>query len=700
MNLRKKTVLTVGFSIFVLTALLYLILYNIFLNSFKKLEYNFAENDIMTVLDSFSGILEELKSKSADWAIWDDNYNFVQTGDLKFVESNLTDYTFNDLKLNYILILNKDGKWIYKHAHDLNTGKETRFPESLDKILNKDSLLLKHEDLDSIHTGLVNLPEGVLLLISRPILTSQHKGPVQGTLVFGRYFNDRQLEILTRLTQHVLVAKRYDDENLPENFQKAKEALNTGQSFYIQSLNANIIAAYALVRDIFGKPALIIRMDEPRSIFKQGLFTLRYLVLSVVLSGLVFLIVILLLLEKFILSPLARLSSEVKVIAESEDLSRRVTEKGKDELSDFAITLNKTLAQLEEMHREIKNSEEWFRILFEYAPDAIYLNDLRGQLVDANRKTLQLLGLSKEEILGKNLKTLRLLPEASLQDLTTLTHEFLFITPANVETVLEIQSYPITYQNRNLILNIARDITERKSLERMKEEFVFTVSHELRTPLAIVKALLGNLQAGTAGELNDKQQESLGMTVRNVNRLTRLINDLLDFSRLESGKAKINRKACKIASVLEEALGDFREKSLTQNIMLESSIQEHIPTMYVDSDMLLQVVFNLLDNAFRYAKSKVMLSCRLQGSELEVKVCDDGEGIHKEGLSVLFNKFQQINRPSGGAGYKGTGLGLAICKEIIRLHQGKIWAESEVGKGACFVFTLPLAPEAIKSENN
>ncbi len=121
--------------------------------------------------------------------------------------------------------------------------------------------------------------------------------------------------------------------------------------------------------------------------------------------------------------------------------------------------------------------------------------------------------------------------------------------------------------------------------------------------------------------------------------------------------------------------------------------------MYIDPDMILQVVFNLLDNAFRYAKSKVILNCILKNDKTEITVCDDGEGISKEGLLILFNKFQQINRPSGGAGYKGTGLGLAICKEIIRLHQGKIWAESELGKGACFHFTLPLAPEPIKREN-
>lgn len=701
--------LIVGISGVLLTFALYYILSNIFLKSFQKLEYDYAESEMLSILDSFSGVLDELKGKSADWGVRDDSYNFVQSKDPKFIKSNLTDNTFLDLRLNHIALLNKKGELVYRHAHDLNLSKEVEFPKKLENLLQPGSSLLEHHgNLDSIHTGVVLLPEGILLIVTRPLVSSSKKGPIHGTLMFGRYLKETQLQQFSRLTQHVLTLQRLDDPNLPEDFKKADIYISSHQPIYVQILSPQVIAGYCEVNDIFGRPALIIRMDQPRAIYQQGLLTLRYLVLSLILAGVVFVVVGLFLLERFILAKLEVLNDEVLEIAKGGNFSGRVSLKGTDELAGFAKTLNAALEQLEQSQIEIKNSEEWFRILFEYAPDIIYLNDAEGMFIDANLKAQQLLHLPKDKIVGKSVVSLHLmnpdfllqLKEDKIQKNVPLAREFIFLSSVDSQPViLEIQVFAITFKGRSLVLNIARDITERKSLEKMKEEFLFTVSHELRTPLAISHAFLGNLKAGTAGLLNDKQGEILDTTIRNINRLTRLINDLLDFSRLESGKASLNRKATQLNLLLEESYASFREKSKEHHLEFGKNISENVPMIYVDSDMVIQVVFNLLDNAFRFAKSKVNLSCEKGNDAIEVVVSDDGEGIPSDQLSLLFNKFKQIDRPSGGAGYKGTGLGLAICKEIIKLHQGKIWAESEVGKGTQFHFTLPLAPVPIKREN-
>jgi len=701
MSLRQRTLLLIGLSGILLTVCLYVILSNIFSKSFQKLEYDSVEGEVLGVLDSFTAVIDELKGKSADWAAWDDLYRFVQSRDPQFVASNLTQNAFMNLKLNFVVIADAQGQLVYRHAHDLEREREADFPKGLEKLLQPDSPLLAHGDFDSIQAGLVALPEGILLIVSRPIVTSLKKGPIRGALLFGRFLSDKQIQQLGRMTQHVLSVQRYDTPNLPDNFQHARENISRNHPVYIQPLSENVIAGYCVVSDIFGAPALIVRVDQPRLIYHQGVLTLRYLVLSVILTGLVTTLVILFLLEKLILSRLAVMNHEVQDIALKGNLQGRISETGKDELGIFASTLNKALEQLEKTQIQIKNSEEWFRILFEYAPDAIFLGNPQGELVDANRKTLVLLGKSKEEALGRSLKELHLsLSEARDPKKAHKAHELYFAPPGSEGLILEVQSFPITFKGQDIALNIARDITERKSLEKMKEEFVFTVSHELRTPLSIVKAFLGNLQAGTAGSLNEKQSEILETSVRNVNRLTRLINDLLDFSRLESGKAKINRKASAIPALFNEILDNFEEKSRAFHIRLERELPSELPVLYIDPDMIVQVVFNLLDNAFRFAKSRVSLSCALRGQDLEVRISDDGPGISPEGLSLLFNKFQQIDRPSGGAGYKGTGLGLVICKEIVHLHQGKIWAESAAGEGASFHFTLPLAPRPINRENN
>lgn len=701
MSLRHKIFVVIGLSGIFLTVALYFILSDIFLKSFKKLEYNYVESEILGVLDSFSGILDELKSKSADWSMWDDSYEFVQNKNPHFIEKNLTHDTFLNLKLNYIIFINQKGEFVYRHAHDLKVGKELKFPESLEKALSPGSPLLKHSETDSVHAGILSLPEGILLLVSRPVVTSMKQGPIQGSIIFARYLQDEQLRQLNRMTQHVLAVRRYNDSQLPPDYQRAKENISTGQSVYVETLSENVIAGYCLVNDIYGFPAIIVRMDQPRSIYQQSLLTMRYMILSVMLMGVSSIIVILFLLERLILTRLGVMGKEVFEIAANNNLSGRLSEAGKDELGVFAQTLNHTLARLEKVQKEIKDSEEWFRILYEYAPDAIYLNDAAKNLLDANRKALFLLSKEKEQVVGKSLKELNLLPPERLDQpqKKNSAHELVFEAPDLSPIILEVQSFPIFYKGQGLTLNIARDITERKSLEKMKEEFIFTVSHELRTPLSIVKAFLGNLQIGTAGTLNEKQSEILEISIRNVNRLTRLINDLLDISRLESGKAKLNRRACLLHSLLHETLDQFQENSKSRQIKLIRNIPDSLPTIYIDSDMIIQVVFNLLDNAFRFANSRVELKVELRQDEVEVIVIDDGLGIPPESLSLLFNRFQQINRPSGGAGYKGTGLGLVICNEIINLHQGKIWVESQKEKGAQFHFTLPLAPLPIKREN-
>ncbi len=702
MSLRHKILLFIAISGLLLTGALYFILSDIFSKSFKKLEFNYVESEVLSVLDSFSGVMDELKGKSANWAIWDDSYNFVQTKDAQFIKSNLTDNTFMDLRLNHIIIINNQGEFVYRHAHDLQAAKEVPFPGSLEKILRPGSSLLKHNEVDSVQAGVLALPEGILLLVSRPIVTSLKKGPIRGTIIFARYLEDEQIQQMNRMTQHVLSVRRYDDPELPSDFQNAKDIIFKGQPVYVQTLSENVIAGYCVVNDIFASPVLIIRMDQPRSIYRQGLLTLRYLVLSVVLMSLVSVIVILFLLEKLILLRLEVMNNEVREIAAKNNLSGRLSEMGKDELGMFANTLNKTLEQLEQVQLEIKNSEEWFRILFEYAPDAIFLNSPSYLLVDANRKTLSLLGKTKEEVIGKSLNELHLMivEDFSENRKKDSARDLFFSPPASAPMILEIQTFPITFKGQHLTLNIARDITERKSLEKMKEEFIFTVLHELRTHLSIVKAFLGNLQAGTAGSINEQHESFMDTSVRNVNRRPRLINDLLDFSRLESGKARMNRRASLLPPLFQETLDNFQERAKSHHLQLIKNIPETLPVLYVDPDMIVQVVFNLLDNAFRFAKTQVKLDLLLHGHEIEVIVSNDGEGISKEGLLLLFNKFQQIDRPSGGAGYKGTGLGLVICKEIIRLHQGRIWAESEEGHGARFHFTLPLAPSPIKRENN
>jgi signal transduction histidine kinase len=255
-------------------------------------------------------------------------------------------------------------------------------------------------------------------------------------------------------------------------------------------------------------------------------------------------------------------------------------------------------------------------------------------------------------------------------------------------------------EDSNLIHVYLVDITRRKQLEELKDEFIGTVSHELRTPLTIIKGAVCNLRDGTVGELNEKQQRMVELGHSNVNRLERIINNLLDLSRLESDRSKLNRTDLPLYELIQETVDSFKDLAEKSGLKFTFKKISSIPNAYADGDMIVQVITNLVNNAMRYAKKeidvKICIVNKIEGRELEkgkrqlqVYVHDDGEGIPKERIGDLFNKFVQLNRKAGVSSYKGTGLGLSISKAIIDRHQGKIWAESKPGEGTKFIFTLP-----------
>ncbi|MDO8518702.1 MAG: HAMP domain-containing sensor histidine kinase, partial [Deltaproteobacteria bacterium] len=235
-----------------------------------------------------------------------------------------------------------------------------------------------------------------------------------------------------------------------------------------------------------------------------------------------------------------------------------------------------------------------------------------------------------------------------------------------------------------------RDVSERKQLEHLKDDFLSTVSHEIRTPLSNLKMGVDNLEEICAGKQEKNVSEIIDVLKRNADRLVRLINDLLDLSRFESGKIGPFLQNIQISSLVEEVIQGSMSLAKERGLTLKGEYEKDLPGLMADRDLLVRVLTNLLDNALRFAKSEIIVKARKFGLHLQVSVFNDGVGIKPEYIPALFNKFIQINRPLGGNGYKGTGLGLAICNGIIKLHEGKIWAESLGGQGTQFNFSIPL----------
>lgn len=356
MTLRTKTLLFIGITLIGLIALLYITASQIWLDSFAKLEEQITYQNVKRAVNAISDDLTTLEATTGDYAEWDDTYAFVEDHNPAYVEANFFDDNFIDLHVNLMLIFNSANQPVFAKSVDFQTGEEVSVPPTLQTYLQPNSLLLQHATPASRLNGLLLLPDTPLLISSRPILTSLDQGPIRGTFIMARFLDAAEVKRLAGLTDLSLTLQRFNTPALPLDFQEAQQALAT-TSIFVRPLTANTIAGYAPLLDIYGQPALILRVDLPRSIYAQGQASLRYFALSLMAVGLVFGLITLWLLEKLVLARLARLSRGVSRIGREENLSARLVMFGQDELAGLAGDINRMLAIIEHTQQELQEAK-------------------------------------------------------------------------------------------------------------------------------------------------------------------------------------------------------------------------------------------------------------------------------------------------------------------------------------------------------
>ncbi len=241
---------------------------------------------------------------------------------------------------------------------------------------------------------------------------------------------------------------------------------------------------------------------------------------------------------------------------------------------------------------------------------------------------------------------------------------------------------------------------ELKRIDQVKSEFVSIASHELRTPLASIKNAIQLMLKGKTGEINEAQNKFLTMADRNINRLTNILNNLLDLSRIESGRINMKFQNVQLKNLIELTVTSMKPQADEKSINIELDIPQSLPDVYGDPEKIEQILVNLLGNAIKFTPvgGSIQISAKPyykegdpdHGRMVSISIKDTGPGIPKEHLDAIFEKFHQVedsmHRTTGG-----TGLGLAITKGLVEAHYGKIWVESELGKGSIFTFTLPIS---------
>ena len=235
-----------------------------------------------------------------------------------------------------------------------------------------------------------------------------------------------------------------------------------------------------------------------------------------------------------------------------------------------------------------------------------------------------------------------------------------------------------------------RDVTERRAIERLKSEFVSTVSHELRTPLTSIRGALGLLVSGMLGPMAGKAQRMLEIALTNTDRLVRLINDILDLERIDSGKVELARGPVDAGSVMIQAIDGLQSAADEARVRLV--LQPVSSALWGDSDRIIQTLTNLLGNAIKFSPpdTTVTLSGIAREAEFVFCVADEGRGVPEEKLGTIFERFSQVDA-SDSRDKGGSGLGLSICQSIVHAHGGRIWAEANEPTGSRFQFTIPLS---------
>ncbi len=252
---------------------------------------------------------------------------------------------------------------------------------------------------------------------------------------------------------------------------------------------------------------------------------------------------------------------------------------------------------------------------------------------------------------------------------------------------VKISHTGMMYQGEPAVLEVFEDVTARKRIDRLKDEYVRNVSHELNTPLTIMRQGISQVLDGIVHD----QDEVLSIVLDEVDRLTRMINNMLDLSRIEAGKLFLEKSRLDLNDLVAERVGKFKRIAGEKKLSLEKALAHGALDVYADPDKIDEVLINLIGNALKYTPpgGMIRVMTKRQGKTVECSVADTGVGIAPGNLNLIFNKYHQVAAPLD-PGAKGIGLGLVIAKELIEMHGGRIWAEGKEGRGSRFTFTLPV----------
>ena len=374
------------------------------------------------------------------------------------------------------------------------------------------------------------------------------------------------------------------------------------------------------------------------------------------------------------------------------DLDHRLPAGSVQETRELAQALNAMADSVKGIVTELSEERDKLSTILETMNDGVALLDNDDRITLANPAARRFLGLPAG--LGEGQRLIEAVRDFELIELVarsrqTRTPQSLELRLARERSFFNVIATPLSLQGNESVLLVLHDLTQMRRVETTRREFVANVSHELRTPLAAIRASAETLQDGALEE-PEAARQFLGRIYHNAERMSALVQDLLDLSRLESGEVNLNLSPVDVRRTIAEVVENYEEQARAKGVVLSAVIGEDGVEATADEGRLQQVLSNLVENAVKFTPSggEVHVDVERRDRWLEIRVADRGIGMASEDIPHVFERFYKADRSQDQG---GTGLGLAIAKHIVQSHGGRIWVDSREGEGSTFAFTIPAA---------
>jgi len=634
MSVRVKTLIILCLTFLITLGILYFTAQWFLLGDAIVADQNSTTRNVIRLQAALNDRIAVMDANVSDWAPWDDTYAFINTGDPAYIKSNLpNNQAFTNIGVELMLFINNSGQIVFGKMVDLDSGAAIPIPDSLYSQLQVGSPLLSHKGPSDKLAGILPLPEGSLIIASQPIVTSQADGPIRGTLIMGRRLDQAEISKISQNTQLSVSVFPLSDV-LPEDVALARKSLLGVKLIFVAPQSETVVSGYTLINDVYGNPALILRIEASREAFTQARTSMRTLGLALLVIGIILGLTTIFIIDRMVILRLTNLNSSVLKIGNEGNASSRVEATGKDEISALANSMNSMLDSLENSRANESESEKRFRSLYENATIGIYRTTPDGHILMANPALANMLGyesfeeLSQRDLavegfdleyprlefreqierfgevrgfesvwkrkdgsivyvresahIARNEKNQPLYYEGTVEDIT-----------GRKQAEQELQKYSEhleeIVQARTRELQVAQEQLVRKEKLAVLGQLAGGVGHELRNPLGVINASIYYLKL-VQPDASEKIKKHHAMIEQEVHNADKIISDLLDFARGVSAE----RENVSVAGLVNKTLERFH---VPGSIELILDLPNDLPELFVDPHQMEQVLGNLVINA-------------------------------------------------------------------------------------------------------